>query len=78
MGVDIRLPIGLMFTVLGLLLTLYGLFTAADSELYKISFNININLWTGIVTLLFGVLMLIFSRNRKKKGEGKEQVNFRS
>ena len=67
MGVDIRFPIGLMFTILGLILTLYGLFTASNGELYKISFDININLWTGIVALLFGVLMLFFSRRGRKK-----------
>ena len=61
MGVDIRLPIGLMFTILGLLLTLFGLFTGSNEEIYKISFNININLWTGLFSLVFGLIMLGFA-----------------
>ncbi len=66
MGVDIRFPIGLMFTILGLLLTLFGLFSGSNSELYKISFDININLWTGLVSLVFGLVMLGLSLRRKK------------
>ncbi len=67
MGVDIRLPIGLLFTILGLLLTLFGLFSSSNSELYKISYDININLWTGIFSLVFGLLMLVFALKGKKK-----------
>jgi len=67
MGVDIRFPIGLMFTILGLLLTLFGLFSSSNSELYKISYDININLWTGILSLVFGLVMLSLFLRRKKK-----------
>jgi len=67
MGIDIRFPIGLMFTILGLLLTLFGLFSSSNSELYKISYDININLWTGIFSLVFGLVMLSLSLRRKKK-----------
>ena len=73
MGVDIRFPIGLMFTILGLLLTIFGLFTGSNEELYKISFNININLWTGLFSLVFGLIMLVFAlKGRKKFQEEKE------
>jgi hypothetical protein len=67
MGVDIRFPIGLMFTILGLLLTLFGLFSGSNSELYKISYGVNINLWTGLFSLVFGLLMLGLSLKGKKK-----------
>jgi len=67
MGIDIRFPIGLMFTILGLLLTLFGLFSSSNSELYKISYDININLWTGILSLVFGLVMLSLFLRRKKK-----------
>ena len=74
MGVDIRLPIGLMFTILGLLLTLFGLFTGSNEEIYKISFNININLWTGLFSLVFGLIMLGFAlKGRKKVIEEEEE-----
>lgn len=59
MGLDIRLPIGLMFAIIGLILIAYGLFTGGDSEMYARSLAININLWWGIVMLAFGTLMLI-------------------
>lgn len=60
MGLDIRLPIGLMFTVVGVLLVIYGLATSGNAELYHRSQDININLWWGLVLLMFGVLMLAF------------------
>jgi hypothetical protein len=60
MGLDIRLPIGLMFTLLGALLVVSGL--TADKELFQRSLGININLWWGIVMLLFGAIMLFLGR----------------
>lgn len=65
MGVDIKVPIGLMFTIFGIILTAYGLFTSGDA-MYARSLNININLWSGAFMLFFGVLMLVFSRIPKK------------
>ena len=55
MGLDIRWPIGLMFTLIGVLLTGYGVLKAAAS----MSLGININLTWGIVLLIFGVSMLL-------------------
>jgi hypothetical protein len=57
MGLDIRLPIGLMFAVLGVLLGGYGLL--GDRAIYAQSLGININLIWGAVLLAFGVLMLM-------------------
>ena len=67
MGLDIRFPIGIMFTLIGLLLTITGLFTGGDPAFYKLSLGININLVWGIVLLLFGGLMWIFAILGKKK-----------
>jgi hypothetical protein len=61
MGLDIRIPIGLMFGLIGLMLTGYGLATASD-EMYRHSLGINVNLWWGAVLLVFGVLMLWLGR----------------
>ena len=44
MGLDIRLPIGMMFSLLGTLLAGYGLATGSDSNMYRSSLNLNINL----------------------------------
>ena len=71
MGVDIKLPIGLMFSILGVILTVHGFFTATNAELYKKSLEININLWTGLVMFAFGILMLAFSKRLKNPKAGK-------
>jgi len=59
MKLDLRLPIGLMFTIFGVMLTLYGL--VADPAIYARSLGININLWWGLVLLVFGLVMLGFA-----------------
>ena len=70
MGLDIRLPIGMMFTLIGLLLTVTGILTNSDKELYHRSLDININLVWGLVLLVFGGLMLLFAlRARKAQAE---------
>jgi hypothetical protein len=62
MGIDIRLPIGLMFTIIGLLLAGYGLL--GDASIYQRSLGINVNLvWGGVLTL-FGIVMLLMGRKR--------------
>jgi hypothetical protein len=53
---DLRLPIGILFTLLGLLLAVFGLVTPA--EIYQRSLGINVNLAWGLVILAFGALML--------------------
>ncbi len=61
MGLDIRLPIGMMFSLLGALLAVYGLATGGDADMYKSSLAININLWWGLVLFVFGAIMLGFA-----------------
>jgi len=65
MGLDIKIPIGLMFTILGLLLVIFGIATGSDAEIYQKSMGLNVNLWTGLLMLVFGLLMLAFSKFRK-------------
>jgi hypothetical protein len=66
MGLDIRWPIGLMFTLIGVLLVGYGAVHAADS----LRLNMNINLIWGVVLLVFGALMLLGAMRGKNKNEG--------
>jgi hypothetical protein len=66
-GLDIRLPIGGLFTVLGLLLGGYGLATAGDSARYASSLGVNINLWWGLVMLVFGVLLLAAASHTRRR-----------
>lgn len=65
MGLDIRWPIGLMFSLIGLLLTAFGAVNATGSQ----SLGININLVWGIVLLAFGVFMLLGAIGGKNKNE---------
>lgn len=67
MGIDIKLPIGLMFSILGLLLSVYGLVTASNQAMYEKSLHVNINLWIGLTMLVFGGIMLLLSIKKKKK-----------
>jgi hypothetical protein len=72
MGLDIKFPIGLMFSVFGVLLAVYGLATYGNTELYKVSLGININLWSGLLMLVFGLAMLIpaILQRKKKTSDG--------
>ena len=56
MRLDVRFPIGGMFSILGALLTLYGI--TSDQAIYARSLGINVNLWWGLVLLAFGLVML--------------------
>jgi hypothetical protein len=69
MGVDIKFPIGLMFSIFGMMLSLYGLFTNGDVVLYSRSLGVNINLWCGLGMLVFGLIMLVLAWTGKKKKE---------
>lgn len=64
MGIDIRIPIGGMFGILGVLLVIYGLMTSGDA-MYERSLGINANLWWGLVMMLFSGTMLALSRRKK-------------
>jgi len=66
MGLDIKIPIGLMFAIFGAILGIYGLATDGNS-MYDISLSVNINLWSGSSMFIFGVAMLLFSDLMKKK-----------
>jgi hypothetical protein len=58
-SLDIRLPIGGLFTVLGLILAGYGLATVDDPSRYARSLLVNVNLWWGLVMLAFGLGLLL-------------------
>jgi len=69
MDMDIRIPIGFLFVILGAILAAFGIFTSNDTELYARSLGSNINLWTGVGMLIFGLPMLIIPFvGRRKKG----------
>jgi hypothetical protein len=64
MRLDIRLPIGLMFSIVGIMLLIFG--AVADRAIYTRSLGININLAWGIVLLIFGGLMFFFGLRTRR------------
>jgi hypothetical protein len=64
-GLDIRLPIGLLFSVFGLLLVGYGLLS--DPAIYARSLGFNVNLGWGLVLLAFGASMLALWRRSARR-----------
>jgi hypothetical protein len=58
MNFDLRLPVGLMFSIFGLILAGIGLFGSPDLQK---SLGINIDLYWGLFMLLFGVVMLLLA-----------------
>ena len=56
MKFDVRLPIGLMFSIFGVMLVIFGL--ASDEAIYQRSLGINVNLWWGLVLIVFACAML--------------------
>jgi hypothetical protein len=67
MGLDIRLPIGGLFTVIGILLTGYGLL--ADKAIYQASLGVNVNLRWGLVMFVFGLIMAVFGRRADRSSK---------
>jgi hypothetical protein len=63
MGLDIRLPIGMLFTILGMLLTVFGFLS--NPSLYAQSLGINVNLGWGMVLFFFGLFMLYLATRGK-------------
>ena len=59
MGIDVRIPIGGMFTLIGAIIAIFGL--VSDPKIYERSLGININLWWGLVMLDFGLFMLLMA-----------------
>jgi len=67
MSLDLRVPMGLMFTLTGLILTVFGAVTNGDAALYARCLGINANLWWGMVLLAFGLTMFLMGRASQKR-----------
>jgi hypothetical protein len=61
MNLDIRLPIGLLFAIIGALLAIYGV-AFSDKAIYERSLGININFWWGAILFAFGAIMFWLGR----------------
>ena len=66
MHLDVRIPLGLLFLLLGLILIGFG-FTSDPAIYVQHSLGQNVNLFWGAIFALFGAVMLLLTR-RKKSG----------
>lgn len=66
--IDIRLPIGGLFAVLGTVLIVFG--AVGDPAKYAQSLGVNVNLYWGMVMLIFGLVMLGLGRRGSRKLDG--------
>ncbi|HEY6224890.1 MAG TPA: hypothetical protein VIW26_13980 [Gemmatimonadales bacterium] len=66
MKLDLRYPIGLLFTVFGVIITIYGI--VSNRMIYEKSLGMDVNLWWGLVLLGFGLAMLSFAVRGSGKG----------
>ncbi len=64
MGLDIRIPLGLIFLITGAIMSVYGLFTR-HSAIYDKSLGINLNLIWGSLMLVFGLVMFLVGRRQR-------------
>jgi hypothetical protein len=64
MGLDIRIPLGLMFLITGGILSVYGLVTRGHA-MYAKSLNVDLNLTWGLVMFVFGLVMFLVGRRVK-------------
>ena len=56
---DLRIPSGLFFTLLGLILTVMGLFSPGVRAPLT---DVDVNLYAGITMLVFGAVLLLLAR----------------
>ena len=59
---DLRIPSGWFFTLLGVVLTGYGLFAPAVRAPLT---QANVNLYSGLTMLAFGVVLLLLARRAR-------------
>ena len=62
MNMDLRIPMGMMFSMMGTILMTFGFVTNTRPEFYTRSLGIDVNLWWGLVLLLFGLWLTTMGR----------------
>lgn len=75
MHTDIRLPIGWLFLIIGVIITIQGFVTRGAAMYTQHSLGINVNIYSGICLLIFGGLMLAmaYRAQGKTKAEVRKQ-----
>jgi len=64
MGLDIRVPLGLIFLIIGGIMSVFGIVTRG-SDLYARSLGVNLNLSWGLIMFAFGLVMFVVGKRQK-------------
>ena len=67
--VDPRIATGMFFTLTGTILTAFGLSTRENAAVYAKSLGIDVNLWWGLLLLVFGIVVLTLGRRGQMRIE---------
>ena len=65
MGLDIRVPLGLIFLIIGGIMGVFGLVTHGDAGLYEKSLGVDLNLTWGGIMFVFGAIMFYVGKRQK-------------
>jgi hypothetical protein len=65
MGLDIRVPLGMIFLAIGGIMGVFGLVTHGDATLYEKSLGVDLNLTWGGIMFVFGAIMFYVGRRKK-------------
>ncbi|MGH9598270.1 MAG: hypothetical protein ACRD27_00285 [Terracidiphilus sp.] len=69
MNLDLRIPMGMMFTLIGAVLMAFGLSSRGNGAVYAPSMGIDANLWWGVVLLVFGLILVPLGRRGQMRIE---------
>ena len=69
---DLRISMGMLFTLIGAVLTAFGLATRSNADVYAKSLGIDADFWWGLVLLVFGIAALVMGRRGQAKLEKKK------
>lgn len=70
-SLDLRVPIGLLFILLGVVIAGFGAATAGDAAMYARTDGVNVNLLWGLVLLATGVVFLLLARRAARRDAGR-------
>jgi multisubunit Na+/H+ antiporter MnhG subunit len=65
MGLDIRIPLGMIFLIIGGIMSVFGLISRGNADLYVRSLGVNLNLTWGLIMFLFGLIMFVVGKRQK-------------
>lgn len=74
MSLDLRIPMGLLFSFMGVILAAFGWSTHDRPDIYAKSLGIDVNLWWGVVLLVFGQMMFHLGRRRQNRDRATPQT----